>query len=492
MARVVRHVPVVIPQLLTALVTAGPPPFLAPVSEVIVTPGWYSARIHRGDWEPAEAFVLAFSSHWSRALTRMATELARESTVFVLVGPEDSAETVARWWRTDGLERVQLVWMRLDSPWVRDYGPLQVYTSQGPLWLDAGYDTTRPDDDDVPGILATLLGAQVEVLPIDFDGGGIASSGDGLCAMTLETRGEVERELLEGAKFEDLLETLGCSATAIVPGFTRERTGHVDMLVQFVNRDTAIVASLDRRRWPEDAARLDESAKALTRAATELQKQLHIVRVPMEIGEDRVHLSYVNGLRLRHSFLMPEYSESSRRVADAAHRALKAAMPGVRIIPIPADQIIELDGAVHCATLGLSGVTNALPTAPQRALHVAPDTRRDRRLEDLVEILEDRERSDEKAWRHRLGRKLASLEILVEYEDQNLEALVEDHTAPLQAEVDWIDEQRARLVAALGELRSRAGTAEANLLTLDALDVVGRVRSLRERESDLLSWAFVY
>ena len=131
MARVVRHVPAVILHLLTGLAIATPAPFLAPVSEVIVTPGWYSARIHRGDWEPAEAFVLAYSSHWSKALTRVATELAREAPVFVLVGPEDSAESVARWWRADGLERVQLVWMRLDSPWVRDYGPLQVYTSQG-------------------------------------------------------------------------------------------------------------------------------------------------------------------------------------------------------------------------------------------------------------------------------------------------------------------------------------------------------------------------
>jgi agmatine/peptidylarginine deiminase len=37
-----------------------------------------------------------------------------------------------------------------------------------------------------------------------------------------------------------------------------------------------------------------------------------------------------------------------------AYDALSASMPGVELVPVPADDMIELEGAVHCLALGLN------------------------------------------------------------------------------------------------------------------------------------------
>ncbi len=63
--------------------------------------------------------------------------------------------------------------------------------------------------------------------------------------------------------------------------------------------------------------------------------------------------SYVNGLRLGSSFLVPSYGDVDPEEETEAYEILEGAMPGVHLAPIPADRMIELEGAIHCLSQSL-------------------------------------------------------------------------------------------------------------------------------------------
>src|SRR5690606_9964409 len=186
----------------------------------------------------------------------------------------------------------------LDTPWIRDYGPLQTYeVTTGPLWLDFTYGWDRPLDDKMPRSLSRVLKARIETPSFDLDGGAVVSNGDGLCAITrtsLIDAGFVDLALEEPELF---LASLGCRATAVLPTIPEESTGHADVITQFLDKGMAMVAWLDPSSNAGISAALDESAEYLATAAELGGYHLDIVRIPIAVAGETFY-SYVNATRL--------------------------------------------------------------------------------------------------------------------------------------------------------------------------------------------------
>ena len=91
----------------------------------------------------------------------------------------------------------------------------------------------------------------------------------------------------------------------------------------------------------------------MQQAAAALGQGLEVVRVPL-VADGGAYFAYLNGTRIDDVYLVPSYRAVPRALQRRAYKALQAAMPGVTLVPVPSDEMVELGGAVHCITLGLS------------------------------------------------------------------------------------------------------------------------------------------
>lgn len=329
-----------------------------PDSEVVVASGADPARRLRGDWEAPDALVIAMTEPSDTHAALLLAAL-REVDTFVLSPPEEEDAAVAWLASVVQEEGIGLLSVGLDSDWVRDFGPLQVEVDgEGLLWLDGAYYLDRPLDDAVPVLLGEALRVPVESLDLPIEGGAIISNGQGLCASTLESFEVFGLDVSDPDArmlLEELLDQLGCQAWALVPALRHDPTSHVDMLAQFLDPHRVLVAEVEPAEAPEDAARLDEAVRGLELAAEALGQPLEVIRVPtpVDVGQ-KLYFTYVNGTRLGESFLVPSYEATAVADEERAYLTLERALGNVELVPIPADEFIALNGAVHCLTLGVA------------------------------------------------------------------------------------------------------------------------------------------
>lgn len=321
----------------------------------------------RGDWEPPDTLLLTWSEAFSASQAAILRRAVREVDVHVLVPGRESLTVVRRWLSSVGVSRrdVTLVGAPLDTPWIRDYGPLATTAPDGRMeWIDPWYDETRPEDDLLPATLGARFSVPVRRLPLVFEGGAIISNGRGLCATTHERLLEEELDLNDPDLVQWLLAELRCLALVLVPALRNDESHHVDLLAQFLRPDRVGVASVNPAEAPEDVLRLAEATRGLLLGARMLGQRLDVVRVPVTVS-GRIYRTYLNSTRLPRSLLVPSYSAASEE--EEAYQALHWALPDVELVPIPSDDTMALGGAVHCLTLGLSlnrSVRRADPFAP--------------------------------------------------------------------------------------------------------------------------------
>lgn len=323
-------------------------------------------RSLRGDFEPPDMLLLAYNRDWVETLSAIVSAARDQTTVGLLVSPNDIPHL-----GQSGLgnpTHVELLRTALDSPWVRDYGPIETYDDTfGAVWLDHDYTWSRPADDRLPRWLARVLHTPVEASAFVLDGGAVISNGQGLCALTATSLADSGLAFDRDAELASFLASLGCSVTAVLPQVPGERTGHADMIGQFLSPEHVMVAELDARTHPLPAARLDEAAEQLLAAAAMANQPLEVSRVPVAMEGTRFY-SYVNATRLRTRLLVPRFSFVPVELEQAAYRALRMALPGVELVTIDADKLISHGGALHCLTLGLGSSKGRLngPAAAKR------------------------------------------------------------------------------------------------------------------------------
>jgi agmatine/peptidylarginine deiminase len=319
------------------------------------------SRVLRGDYEPPDRVLLVFTETWAEALGAIAEQVlesgAEVSFALEVENPRWKLTRLVRKLAARYEDRVAVFdAVDLDTPWVRDWGPIQVERPGGPLWLDADYDDLeRENDNKAPTLLGRKYGVEVEELPWPLDGGAFISNGAGLCVLTLEYLDE-QGILWTSDDLQRLLAQIGCRATALVPTLIGEDTKHADMIAQFIGPDRLLMAEIidDLDGDSEDALRLRAAEHGILRAAAKLGIELEIVYVPTPpIAANSNPRSYVNGLRLADRYLIPSYPELGARWNREARAAVQAALGDVLVVPIVTTNMIGSGGAIHCSALGL-------------------------------------------------------------------------------------------------------------------------------------------
>jgi agmatine deiminase len=313
-----------------------------------------SGYIHRGDWEQPDVLLVVDNHEWMDSLRKIVTASHDDGIpVYILADQDEVSEEARTAWELE-TDEGRVLHFSHDSPWIRDYGPIQLKSAESKIqWLDFGYAWDRPNDDTVPRKLAGYIGIPIKSGKYYLEGGAIISNGEGLCAITDRSLIEASVDRESPAQLEAFRQLLGCRALAILPGLTGERTGHADMIAQFLSRDTVAVSVMDPEVSYLNAAELNEAAESMLSSAISIGQKLRIIRLPMHV-EGENYYSYVNGTRLKDTYLVPSFESVPAEVEKMAYRLMRSMLHDVRVVPIPADSMVESGGAVHCITLGLS------------------------------------------------------------------------------------------------------------------------------------------
>lgn len=261
--------------------------------------------------------------------------------------------------------RVHFAELPHDTMWARDYGPViaQRYDGQ-PVALNADYSLhARPEDDLLPRRLAASLRIRTTDVPLKIDGGNLLSNGRGLCIATHDLLYANLSSEQDEKQVRELLRThYGIVQMVFLEPLAGEPTGHVDMFATFTAPDTVVVGAYDRADDPANAAILDRNAERLAQVQLGRQK-LRVVRIPMPPNGDRIWRSYTNVVYLNHALLLPSYPELDRAGEAAAAAIYRQLLPGWKLVPIRAERVNRLGGALHCVTMNL-GVIRQLPQFP--------------------------------------------------------------------------------------------------------------------------------
>lgn len=345
----------------------------------VVLPGRVApGRRLRGDYEPIDLLLLSHEPSWEATMRAIIDAVGEQVAVQVMVeDPDVEAAEFVRWSQD---RCVEVSTFPYDTPWIRDYGPIQLFDHEEPIWLDFGYDPERWQDDALPWSLAAAYGVKMDIESAQLEGGAVVSNGQGVCAISDRSLSETGLPIDDPAVVERFAARLGCRAMAILPALPEEQTGHADVTVQFLAQEVVAVATMDPKKAPLEAELLDHAAALIVEAGSRIDQRFKVLRMPMSAQRDS-YFTYLNGTRVGDLFLVPSYGAVRIDEQQAAYELLQSAMPDVHVIPIPADSMVDLGGAIHCITLGLNRptrVTDEHALKKKKTCHrrVQPDARR--------------------------------------------------------------------------------------------------------------------
>ena len=313
-----------------------------------------------GEYQPVEYLLISWHDELDTFLLDIIEATWNQAKLVIVIPPELSADDIAAELRTRDLrpEEVEhIVQGPINSPWIRDFGPIVVRTGDQRVLLDAHYYPGAPEDG-VPRVLASAIWPQwaTAELPIRLDGGNLLSDGTGRCFTTagypaevLESRLEEDRPVDVEVLTRELRERVGCRELFILPPLLDESTGHVDMYLTLTGPGRALVGAYAVADDRLNALRLDAVASILQRAGVSVE------RVPMPDHWDDRFRTHTNALAVNNVVLVPVFPE----IATDEARVLaifKRAYPGREVIPIVSSDAIELEGAVHCATATIAAI----------------------------------------------------------------------------------------------------------------------------------------
>ena len=330
-----------LPLLLLWLLHAGS-------AATVLTAAVPPAALLAGDWQAPEVLMVGYHPAWEPSLAAL-LQAVQPTPVRLLAQAAHRAQA-ALWLvnlqaSSHNMQRVQLAEGSVDSPWVRDYAPLQQRSADGSWrWLQPRYHASRPRDQAFGMQLARQHNVALQPRPWALEGGGIASNGAGLCAMTQASWNGLHAR----PPYAEQVARLGCQVLVIGPNLDGEPTGHVDMLLQFAAAETALLTAVpEAPSWQA----------GLQRAAQALHVPLRVALIPTVLHPGGTPYTAVNGLRIGDKFLLPTYAAAAvpAAVQRAAQQALAEAMPQVQMVPIAAAALWDGGGALHCATWGLLG-----------------------------------------------------------------------------------------------------------------------------------------
>ncbi len=309
------------------------------------------------EWEELSGIMITWADYYHilKEIVRYAQE---ECQVYIVCSDSNQ---VKAYLLQNGVPITNITFLieNYNSIWCRDYGPFSIY-EQGTdslFFTDWIYNRPRPDDDVLPAALADAYNVplyQMTEPPYDLvaTGGNFMTDGLGTgfsSKLILEENSDKTE-----AEIDDIMnQFMGIDRYIKFETLPYDDIHHIDMHMKLLDEETILVG-----QYPEgvaDGPQIEANLQyLLDNYQTCYGRDYQVVRIPMppdKYGkypdEGGAYRTYTNGVFVNKTVIIPTYEE---KYDTTAFRIYREALPGYRIVGIPCDDIINLDGAIHCIT----------------------------------------------------------------------------------------------------------------------------------------------
>ncbi|MCB0696385.1 MAG: agmatine deiminase family protein [Chitinophagaceae bacterium] len=341
-----------------------------------------------GEFEESQAVALAWiydiggidiSSEYADLWAAMANAIQQECQVWIRV--ENGADTTAvkNFMSSNGtpLTNYRFFVTVSDDFWIRDFGPLGFYygSNDDVGFLNMNYYPGRDYDNLFPGYLANELGYLEVKTNLYAEGGNYITDGfhrsfHSDVIQSVNTSGPPytpAHAAWTTQQVNDSIKYVWASTDVITTPTLKcdGGTGHNDMFMKLMDENTFAVMEYPSIVTAADKGIIDGVINTLSTKTSVYGQPYRIFKVPMPTRDDgnittlcnlldNDARTFVNGLTVNGSYLMPTYSDaaSGNKAGDqVAINLFKQIAPGYKIIPLDARILTIYGGAVHCVTM---------------------------------------------------------------------------------------------------------------------------------------------
>ena len=320
------------------------------------------------EWEPHERCWMQWPSRgelWGERLpqayaayAQVARTIAGFEPVSMICRPDDEAQA-----RLACGREVEIVPLPIDDSWARDSGPIFVVDGKGGVagthWrFNAWGNAYQNYDHDaaVGGLVLERLGMRIYRGSMVLEGGSICADGYGTlltteeCLLNDNRNPELTRQQIE----ENLALNLGVSRIVWLDrGLEDDETsGHVDMIACFAGEGRVLLHMPEDRNDP-NFARMQDNRARIEAARDARGKKLEVIEIPqprrnlLRPDGRRLCTSYVNAYIANGGVVMPTYDDPND---GKAAEIMAIAFPGRQVMQVPALEIAQGGGSIHCIT----------------------------------------------------------------------------------------------------------------------------------------------
>jgi agmatine deiminase len=277
-------------------------------------------------------------------------EMSQDCKVKTIVANTSEQELVLSQYQAAGVNIANCEWLiaPTDRYWTRDYGPWFVVDSNYEVGIcDFPYNRPRPNDDNIPVVLAQQMGIPLYGMDVIHTGGNWMCDGLGKAASTelvwTENPTKTHQEI-------DTLvnDYLGVRRYYVLPDPLGEYIEHIDCWGKFLDVDKVLIGQV-----PESDPRYADFEYVANYFAMQTSSwgdhyQVYRVYTP----GDYPYTPYTNSLILNKKVFVPL---TGSEWDDEALQAYVEAMPGYEVFGILDGSWVNTD-ALHCRAIGIADV----------------------------------------------------------------------------------------------------------------------------------------
>ncbi len=300
------------------------------------------------EWESMEGVIVAYTGEFGVPLSLIA-EMSQDCKVTTIVANSSDESTVNSIYNSNGvnLSNCSYVYQDPDSYWTRDYSPWFIAVDNQVAIVNFPYNRPRPNDNDVPILMANELGVDLYGMNLTQTGGNYMCDGYG-AAVSTDLVWEENTSLTHAQINTKMQDYLGITNYHVTADPLDDYIKHVDCWGKFLDVDKVLITQVPTTDYRYN----DYEAVANYFASQNCSwgYPYEVIRVQAADYYDYDINPYTNSLILNDKVFVPQTGSS---LDDDAIAVYEAAMPGYQIFGVYSNSWINSD-ALHCRTHGIA------------------------------------------------------------------------------------------------------------------------------------------
>ena len=285
-------------------------------------------RIFPSEFEKQKGIVLTwdYTPQRDSVISNMAGAVQNFAEVYIIYNPltqicDTSCIRTYLLSRGVGYSNISFIPAFSESLWIRHYGPLSGYRSNGDqmqhFFLDAQFSQyNRPNDDSIPLQLAHYWNIPVNPLALELEGSNIMldGTGNGFGSKKIWQQNPTLSNSLIGSLLKN---NLGLTEFYFIDILENSGGGiwmHVDMFMKIIDNQTILVSKIPE--YLPDYYLLESIAYQLSQLQNQLGTNYQVIRIPAPPNENGLYATslndemrtYTNSVIINGTVLVPSYN----------------------------------------------------------------------------------------------------------------------------------------------------------------------------------------